>query len=267
VSTVATRSKRVSLERGTNPLVYAQRLYVQFLQGLFNFNAVECLHWEPDEEITEIVIRAEAPLNMKSVGKRPVITVVMGPTQFQGLGIDQMQSMDLAGERRVHTDLISGHLVVYCLAETDVVAQWIAHMVVHGTLVNRRLLESSGGFHQIARPAPSMNAPSPPGALIGGDPAGLVMVQVNLPFAFQWMWSAEPTAPSQARSLDMVTSKKRASDYPYTSPSRLEKVELAMSAVPVTVRRLSGATITTETILNGIDDLQVVLASTSSDEA
>jgi hypothetical protein len=267
VSSTATRSKRVSLERGTNPLMYAQRLYVQFLQGLLNFNEKGCLHWEPDEDITEIVVRAEAPLNMKNVGKRPVITVVMGPTQFQGLGIDQMQTMDLGREKRTHTDLISGILVVYCLAESDVVAQWIAHMVVHGTLVNRRLLESAGGFHQMARPAPSMNSPSPPGALIPGDSAGLVMVQVNLPFTFQWMWSAEPTAPSKSRSLAMITDQKRTSDYPYTSPSRLERVELAMSAAPVSIRRLSGATITTETILPGIDDLQVAVASTSSDEA
>jgi len=258
----------VSLERGDNPLLYAQKLYVRFLQGLFNFNAAGCLHWEPgDDEKSEILIRAEAPLNLKTAGKRPAITVVMGPTQFQGLGIDQMMSMDLRSERRVHADLVSGHLVVYCLAETDVVAQWIAHLVVHGTLVNRRLLEGSGGFHQIARPAPSVNAPSPPGGLVVGDPQGLVMVQVNLPFTFQWTWSTEPTAPAKARSLDMITQERRASDYPYTSPSTLEKVELAMSTEPVLVRRLTGATATTVTVSDGIDGLQAAIASTSTDEA
>ena len=38
MSEVQVRSSRVSLERGNSPLLYAQRLYVQFLQGLFNFN-------------------------------------------------------------------------------------------------------------------------------------------------------------------------------------------------------------------------------------
>jgi hypothetical protein len=247
--------------------VYAQRLYVQFLQGLCNFNEKGCLHWEPDEDLTEIVIRSEAPINMKNVGKRPVIAVIMGPTQYQGLGVDQMQSMSLNSEKRVYTDLLSGHLVVYCLAENDVVAQWIAHMVVHGTRTNRRLLEGAGGFHQISRPAPSLNPPSPPGALVVGDPAGLVMVQVNEPFSLQWTWSTEPSAPSHERSLDMITSGPRASSYPYASHKTLERVELAMSAAPVTLRRISGAVSTTETILNGIDDLQVVHASTSTDEA
>jgi hypothetical protein len=262
VSEVVTRSKKISLERGDNPLLYAQKLYVQFLQGLFNFNATGCLHWEPgDNEKSEIVIRAEAPIDLRTAGKRPAITVVMGPTQFQGLGIDRMMSMDLLSEKRVHSDLVSGHLVVYCLAESDVVAQWIAHLVVHGTLVNRRLLEGSGGFHQIARPAPSLNAPSPPGGLVVGDPQGLVMVQVNLPFTFQWTWSTTPTAPSRDRSLEMITKERRASDYLYSSPSTLEKVELAMSTAPVLVRRLHGATATTITVADGIDDLQVAIAS------
>ncbi len=265
MSEVTTRSRRVSLERGDNPLLYAQKLYVRFLQGLFNFNEDGKLHWEPEEERTEIVIRAEAPLDLKTVGKRPAITVVMGPTQFQGLGIDQMMYMDLRTERRVHADLVSGHMVIYCLSETDVVAQWIAHLVVSGTLANRRLLEGSGGFHQIARPATSQNSPSPPGGLVTGDPKGLVMVQVNIPFSFQWTWSAEPTAPARARSIDMINQERRAADFPYTSPRVLEKVELAMSTSPVLVRRI-GTTVTTETVHDGIDGFQAATAATSTEE-
>ena len=232
MSDVNVRNKRVSIERGTNPLVYIQRLYTKFLQGLFNCNEKGCLHWEPDDEKTEIVIRAEAPLEMKTVGKRPCITVVMGPVQFQGLSIDQMMYMNLTTEKRTHSDLISGHAVVYCLSETDVVAQWIAALAVNGTLANRRLLECPGGFHQIARPACSMNSPSPPGSLVPGDPKGLVMVQANVPFSFQWTWSEEPTAPAVDRSIDMILQERRATDFPYTSPSSLEKVELAMSTTP-----------------------------------
>jgi len=264
VSEVATRSRRVSLERGDNPLLYAQKLFVRFLQGLFNFNAEGKFHWEPDAERTEVIIRAEAPLDMKTVGKKPAVTVVMGPVQYQGLGIDQLMYMNLTTGRRVHADLISGHFVVYCLAENDVVAQWLAHLVVHGTYANRRLLEGSGGFHQIARPAASQNSPSPPGALIHGDPTGLFMVQVNLPFSFQWTWAEEPTAPASARSIDMINQERRASDYLYSSPSVLEKVQLAMSSAPVVVRRIGSPP---ETLREAEVLLETVFTSNSSDEA
>lgn len=267
MSEAKTRGKRVSIERGVNPLMYAQRLYTQFLQGLFNFNAKDCLHWEPDDEKTEIVIRAEAPLDLKTAGKRPAITVVMGPIQYQGIGIDQLMYMNLVTERRVHSDLISGHMVVYCLSETDVVAQWIAHLVIHGTMVNRRLLESRGGFHQMARPAPSANSPSPPGGLVSGDPKGLVMVQVNIPYSFQWTWSSEPKAPASARAVEMITQERRASDFPYTSHSPLESVELAMSTSPVLVRRLGTVQSTVVEATEGTHGFQAVVVTTSTDEA
>lgn len=266
MSEARTQFSDVSLERGNSPLLYAQRLYIQFLQGLFNFNPEGCFHWEPDEELTEIVITAEAPLNQQAVGKRAAITVVIGPIQYQGLAIDQLVFMNLWTERKVHSDLISGHFVVYCLAESDVIAQWLAHIVTSGTMVNRRLLESPGGFHQIARPAPQQNSPSPPGGLVPGDAHGLIMVQVNIPFTFQWTWSTEPKAPSKARSVNMITQERRASDFPYTSPRVLEKVELAMSTTPVLVRRL-GATITTARVTEGTDGFQAVITDTSIDEA
>ncbi len=265
MSDARTQSSVVTLERGTNPVLYAQRLYVQFLQGLFNFNPKDCFHWEPDEELSEIVITSEAPLSQQAVGKRAAITVVLGPIQYQGMGIDQLVSMNLVTERRVFSDIFSGHFVVYCLAESDVIAQWLAHIVTFGTLANRRLLESRGGFHQIARPAVSQNAPSPPGGLVPGDPHGLVMVQVNIPFTFQWTWATEPTAPSKARSIGMITENRRASDYPYTAPAVLEKVELAMSLTPVVVRRL-GATTTIIRVTEGTSGFQAAIADTSIDE-
>jgi hypothetical protein len=258
-----TRHRR-SLEVADNPVFYILRLYVQFLQGLFNFNPSGCFHWEPDAETTEILIRAEAPLDMEVVGRRPAITVVMGPIQFQGLAIDQMVEMGLSSEERRRSDLLSSHLVVYCLSESDVVSQQLAHLVIHGTRVNQRLLESPGGFHTIMRPSPSLNPPSPPGALVTGDPQGLVMVQINIPFSFQWTWIQSPTAPAGERSLDMITSKRRASDYPYSSLSRLEKVQLAMSTAPVLVRRLTrGNSIQIFTVTDEQDPFQTVEATKS----
>ena len=251
---------------GEDPDRYIQTVYMRFLQGLFNFMPAGHFHWEPDFENTEITITAEAPIDQAVVEKFPSLVVTMGPCQWQGFTIDQMQSFDMVTGKRVRTDLRSGYFVVYAVAGNDVVARRLGQIVEIQTRTHQRLLEGPGGFHHIARPAPSMNAPSPPGALVNGDPKGLVMVQVNVPFSLQWTWSEEPTAPAKARDLNMITQERRASDFPYTSPRALERVELAMSTAPVVVRRV-GATITTEISTDGIDGLQAVIAATSTDEA
>jgi len=226
-------------------------------------------HWDEDREISEIVITGEAPLDMEVVGKRPAITVVLGPVQYQGLGIDNMLSYQMSTGKRVRTDLMAGHFVVYCLADNDTLAQRLGHVVAHHTRVHQRILESKGGFHQIARPAPSINSPSPPGSLVMGDPLGLVMVQVNIPFQMQWTWSTLPTAPPQDRSIDYITSEGGASEYPYSSLSSLEKVKLAMSTEPVTVRYLNGANSTNAKVIQvtkEIEDFQQVEIAVGIDE-
>lgn len=228
---------------GEDPGVYALRLYVQYLQGLFNWLPVGTFHWEPDEEISEIVIRAQAPLNTEVVGKRPAITVVMGPYQYMNIGIDNLLSMDSRTGARIRTDLMSGHLVVYCIANNDIVAMRLGHLVAHHTRVNQRLLESAGGFHAIARPAPMVNAPSPPGQLVMGDSEQLIMVQVNIPFQFQWTWGTSPKQPTQFRSLDLVTASRRASDYDLHVPQTVTSIRLAMSTSDVLVRRVRNSSI------------------------
>jgi hypothetical protein len=224
VSEPEVRHERIGEGRGEDPYLYVTKLY----------------HWEPDQEISEIVIRGEAPIDMRTVGKKPAITVVLGPTSYRNLGIDNMLSYNQNTGERVRTDMMMGNLVVYVLAFADIIALRIAHIVAHHTRAQQRLLESPGGFHSIGRPFPQVNSPSPPGALVAGDPEGLVMVQVNIPFEFQWTWSTTPRQSQSLRSLDLITSHERASDYPYASLPRLERVELAMSTSPVLVRRISG---------------------------
>lgn len=234
------RRKRFDEGLGEDPERHMTTIYVRFLQGLFNFMPQNHFHWEPDLEHTEIVITAEAPLEKQVVEKAPVITVVLGPTQWQGLSIDNMLSLDPHNNKRQRTDLCTGYFAVYCVAGNDVVARRIAQAVANHTRMEQRLLEGPGGFHQIARPGPSINSPSPPGSLVNGDVKGLVMVQVNIPFTFQWTWQTTPSrqAPQQ-QSLAMILQEERAVDYPYSSPSTVETVRLAISTRPLTVRRIN----------------------------
>jgi hypothetical protein len=237
------RRKKFDEGAGEDPERYFTTLYIRYLQGLFNFMPIGHFHWEPQREHTEIVITAEVPMDAEVVEKFPALAVVLGPTQWAGLGIDNMQSYNMRTDKLVRTDLCSGFFVVYAVAGNDVVARRIAQAVANHTRIHQRILEGEGGFHQIARPAPSINSPSPPGALVNGDPKGLVMVQVNIPFSFQWAWTTGPPQrqAAQLRSIAMVLQEERAVDYPYSAPAKMEKIKLAISTHPVLVRRISGS--------------------------
>lgn len=260
MSRVSSRNEPLMDGKHDDPVTFAMTLYVRFLKGLFNFMPKDHFHWEPDNEATEIVIRAQAPLDMKTVGERPAITVVMGPVQWAGLAINNMVEMNLSTGKALHSDLLSGYLVIYCLGNNDTVANRLANIVNNYTKIHRSLLESAGGFHQIARPSGTVNAPSVPGQLVSGDAEGLVMCQVNIPFQMQWSWYEEPGRQSpQHRSLAMILQEDRAIDFPYTSPRKLERVQLAISTVPVLVKRLNGSrgSVTYTEIGEGIKPFQI----------
>jgi hypothetical protein len=240
VSFAHVRREPLDIGLGDDPIVYSMRLYVQYLQGLFNFMPAGSFHWEPNDEITEIVIRGQAPLNTEVVGKRPAITVVMGPCQYSGIGIDNMLSFDSKTGNRTRTDLLTGFLVVYTLADSDITALRLAHVVAHHTRVDQRLLESPGGFHAIARPSPTINSPSPPGQLVMGDPGQLVMCQVNIPFQIQWTWQTQPKQQAQFRSLEQITGSRRASDFEYEPTETVSSIRLAMSTEDIRIRRIGG---------------------------
>ena len=253
------RRETPALGRGEDPAIYALRFYVQFLQGLFNFMPDTTFHWEPDDEISEIVIRAQAPLDLRTVGKRPALTVILGPYQYMGIGLDNMLSYKMSTGERTRTDLLSGHLIVYCLGEGDIIPMRLAHLVSHHTRCSQRLLESAGGFHQIARPAPAINSPSPPRQLVMGDPEGLIMVQVNIPFQLQWTWKTSPKQNPSKLSIDQITKYRRASEYKYEAPETIEHITLAMSTTPVRVRKISGRTSIAQplTVHDGIENFQI----------
>lgn len=228
---------------GEDPLRYALTLYVGFLQGIFNFLPDESgAHWEPDQENSQISITAETPLKAEVVSRRPAITVLMTPTQTMGLGINNVVEQTLSTNEKLYSDLESGHFAVYCLANGDIKAKWLAQIVRNATRAHRNLLESPRGFHAIGRPQIGINSPSPPGALINGSvPSSLVMVQVNVPFQFQWSWRTSIGAQApQYRNIDQILGQLRAREYPYTAPRTLERMELSINTRPRTIRLIRG---------------------------
>ena len=255
MSSVTTKREPYPEGLGPDPDRYFLKLFVAFLQGWFNFLPAEHpYYWTSNDQGGRIWIGAEAPVKSEIVQQRPGITVVWGPRQTQGLGIDNMVRSNIGTHQTLRTDLESGFLVVYAIAKNDLEATRIARLVMTAVRGSRQLLESSGGFFQIARHPMSMNTPSPPGALVPGAPTSdLRMVQVNIPCSYQLSWETGigRQAP-QHRNIGQILAHANASEYAYLPPEVVERIDLSLSIRPVRVRVLQGRfSPTTRTTLIG----------------
>jgi len=191
---------------------WTRRLYVCFLQGLFNHFHVDAFRWEPDDHDSKIIITAEAPVDREAIAQKPHIVVMRGGYEWSGLVMDKLRTMNTMTGERTHTDLIPGNLVAHCVAETGMEAGRIADLVSRGTVFHRRLLQKEGGFHHIGQKA-AVGPETPPGAIVNGSAeAEAVMVDVTIPWFMQWTWSETPTVPPQRTTLDLVFGEPRASD-------------------------------------------------------
>ena len=159
-------------------------MFVSFLQGLFGGAPAGQCRWDPDDNLSEIVIRDENPLNVESVGVRPAINFTMGAVQFYSLGIDDMLSFDFDTERKVKGVLVPGTMNVNVCSRSDIEAHDLAWVVSEHIWLLRELFLKMG-FFELGR-GNQISPPSPPGSIIAGDLGSEWYVSsVSVPFQFQ----------------------------------------------------------------------------------
>ena len=243
MSDTTTKREKYPEGLGPDPDRYFLTLYVAFLQGWFNFlEPSHPYYWVNNDQGARIWIGAEAPVKFQIVQQRPGITVVWGPRSTSALGIDNLVSGNIGTHSELRTDLEEGYLVVYVIAHNDIEATRIARLVHSATRYHRKLLEGAGGFFQIGRKPIGLNSPSPPGALVPDAPeSSLRMVQVNIPCSYQVSWTNQVgrQAP-QHRNIGQILNQMNASEYAYSPPEVVERVELSISLEPVRVRVIHG---------------------------
>jgi len=188
-------------------------LYTCFLQGLFNHFAVGSYRWEPAVRDSDIVITGESPVEQADVQQWPHLVVLATSYQNSNLALDHMRDQNMMTGARVHTDLLAGHFTVHCVGTTGLEARRLAGLVWRGTIYHRRLLQKTGGFHHIGTSV-TVGPEAPPGALVrGSSTVEAVVVDVLVPWFFQWTWSVELLAPPQKTTLGFIFDEPRASDY------------------------------------------------------
>lgn len=180
---------------GEDPLTHFTRVYLLFLQGLFNQfpYGQGCFHWSNSDDDTEIAITDQAPIPRDRIEQRPAIVTMRGPAQFANITLDQLKELDFKTGQRKHTDLMACTMSINCIAKNGIEAQRIGWIVMRHIRVFKRLLQRQGGFHQVGEQL-SVGPESPPGALVSPEPdPSTVKVTVHSPFFFQWNETITPT--------------------------------------------------------------------------
>lgn len=240
MSVLTPRADALAWDRADSPREYYLLLIVRFLQGLFNFMPQDHFRWDPDEEKTQITITGDAPLNRTVVEAHPALVVVPGPVQNLHIAVGNLLAANLVTDVMTYTDLYDGAFAIYAIAQSEAVAMRLAEIVDSQMRAHRPLLERPGGFHKIAHQIFTQN-PSPPGSLVQGDPESLVMVQVSVPFLYQWTWRTSPNRQDATyRALDMILQEVQARHFPYKERETIERVTLKVSVLPRYRRRIGG---------------------------
>jgi hypothetical protein len=193
-----------------NPMLHLTRLFVYFLQNLFrDFPEGSGMKWSPDEENTELVVTAEKPV-IAAIEKRPHITCVLGAGRWSGLGLDQLQGMNIGTGERTHTDLVPMTMSYHCQAKEGLVARQLAWNASFFTNVLRRILMRTGGLHHVGTQH-EFSAESSLTAYVGPTAdSELIAVVVTVPFYWQPQWRTRDTRTSIFKK--MTTTMNLAKD-------------------------------------------------------
>lgn len=171
-----------------DPAEYLATLFIYFLQNLFrDLPESTGMKWRPEEETSDLLITNEKP-TIEALEQTPHITCVLGPGQFSGIGLDQLQHRTFNTGERTHTDLFPVTIAYHCQAKNGAMAKRVAWFAGYYTGVLRRILMRVGNLHHVS-PNIAISGEGPPTAYIG--PAGetnVVSVVVTVPFYWQPRW-------------------------------------------------------------------------------
>lgn len=172
---------------GEDPYLYFTKVYLTYLQGLFRQRPSGDWRWSESQDDTEIMITDQSPIPRDRVEERPAIVTMRGPTQFAGMTLDQLRSVDRKTGTREHTDLVTCTMTLNCIAKNGIEAQRLGWIVQRhlGIANGKRILQRYGIFKIFDNIGCS--GETPPGSLVAPEPTPeMVLVVVTSPFAFQW---------------------------------------------------------------------------------
>lgn len=186
---------------GEDPLFWATKLFVRFLQVVFHSFEQGSYRWEPDIETTDIVISDQGTYALQVIDKRPAIVCMRGPAMWSNIAMDQFKSFDFDSGTRSHTDLIACTMVYYCMAKEGLEAQRLAWIASYATRALKRNLMKAG-LHRVGENV-DMGAETDAGSAFGDSAKDTSLVTVSVPFFFQNSYSIGPVDNLLLKDLNL----------------------------------------------------------------
>lgn len=185
---------------GEEPLYYCTRVFLTFLQGLFEQMETGSYRWSEDETLSEIAITNQVPIPKSRVDQKPQIVTMRGPAQFANMTLDQMRSLNPRTGEKERTDLVSCTMTINVIAKNAVECQRLAWIVMRHIRTFKTLIQRHG-LHKIGDEL-SMGPESPPGSFVNESDPEFVMISVYAPFHFQWTEKLRPLDAALLRSME-----------------------------------------------------------------
>jgi hypothetical protein len=202
-----------------DPLNYAVKAFIAFLQTIWEEAPIGSMHWSAIDEESELIITEENPVHVNSKEQKPAISVIMGPTRFNGSSLDDLVHVSATNAKEIHTDLIPGTMTLNCLSRVAQEARFLGWQCARNIWILRKLFCKESHIHDTGRNI-SIGPISPAGALVQGDTEGeWHSVQVSCPFFLQWTdsvtplrhdWSGRPIHSLQNISMRLQTRMNQA---------------------------------------------------------
>jgi hypothetical protein len=186
---------------GEDPFQFYTKVYLLFLQGLFNQFPSGSYRWTNDPKSSEIMITDQAPIPRDSLEQRPAIVTIRGAAQWANMTLDNVRNVDPVTGKKTRTDLIPCTMTLNCLAGAGPEAQRIGWIVMRHLRTFKELLQRNR-IHKVGDNV-SISPETPPGALVSPEAdAETVNVVVSSPFFFQWTEEVSPTDAHVVQSIE-----------------------------------------------------------------
>ena len=152
----------------SSPIESLREIFVVFVQQLFAAAPKGLYHYDPADDVTEIIIRDENPINVETIGMRPAINFVRGPMRWQRMGIGDMHYWDEGLGKQVRSALLPLTISINCSARKDLESERLAFIVSeHIVVLREHLIGTKIGIYDVGMP--EIGSPSPAGAVVAGD--------------------------------------------------------------------------------------------------
>lgn len=175
-----------------DPLNHIVRAFITFLQTVFEKAPQGFFHWSPQLEETEIAITEDSPVNLDSVEQKPCISIVLGPTRFNGSSLDDLVNVDIRDAKEIHTDLLPGTMTLNCMSRVPTEARFLGWQCARHIWILRKIFIAETYIHDMGRNI-TVGSVTPAGELVQGDTEHeWCVAPVSVPFFMQWTDSVTP---------------------------------------------------------------------------